>query len=167
MSSKPVNGEKIIESVDDHWIVLVKPLAFYVLGWGVVGVLMVLAQAINQESVRVVLFLISLLTITALNHILMGFFLYWKASSLVITNRRLVDFQFLPYVRHDLRSIKINEIDEIEKIKRGLWRNIFNYGDLKINLAAMPKPIEIKNIPVPSRVAGVIHGVENPSLAQK
>jgi hypothetical protein len=153
--------EKIVESIQDHWIILAKYFSAYAVGWVIALFFYEIAVLINDSSpvlAQIILF-VSFITVMAINHWLFIYLLYWELSTWVITTKRLIDFRFLPYVQHDTSFIVISEIHEIDKWKHGILKNLFNYGDVEINLPAIPKPHMFHYVPKPSRFATMIHTI--------
>ena len=135
--------EKFLITVRAHWIVLLPPLLSYALGWVLVLFLYALVQAWTELPLwlHLALYLVNVLILLVVHHWMMIYSFSWLLSSWVVTTKRIITFQFLPYVKHDESFVMIAEIHEIDKTKHGLMQNIFNYGSVDINLAAMNEPV--------------------------
>jgi hypothetical protein len=142
-------GEKMIVALKDHWVTLVMPVFLYVIGFTLA--IIIAGTAIlffpENEIIRGVLLLVAI-SVNILVHNWMFIYLFeHEIPAWIITNKRVVAFQYLPYVKHDVSFIMISELHEIDKRKHGLSQNILNYGDVIINLAATPTSVIFHYVP--------------------
>lgn len=152
------DDERLVASLQDHWIVLVLPGFLYVFSWGFAYGLYTLGVAWRSEqpNLSLLLWLIAFVVITLVHQLFFGFLLCRELSSWVLTSKRIVEFSFLPYFRHDIEVLPISEIHEIEKKKHGLLANLLNYGNLEINIGTIPTPFVFENVPRPTELANLI-----------
>lgn len=160
-------GEKFIIAIDDHWVSLFVPFLLFLLGWVMALFLSYCAWFIVQDHVfwSGLLYLIAICTSVVVSHWFFIYLFQWELSAWIITTRRIIDLRFLPYVRHDVGFTMINEIHDIEKHKRGLVKNLLDYGDIEVNLAAIPRSTIFTYVPKPSAFANLIqtiHKASNP-----
>ena len=87
-------------------------------------------------------------------------------SDWYVTNKRIIQFTNQPFITNDTMFINISEIHQMEKKKRGFVSNIFDYGEVIINVAAVPEPIKLCNLPHPSRFINVIEAIRSNKLSE-
>lgn len=157
--------ERVIFSLNDHWIVIVKPVFVLIIGWfSFYGIhqLTILLKNISTELSYIVLF-INFWFLVILHHWFFLMIIRWRISDWYVTNRKIIDFQNKPFIKNDSKFIKISEIHEIEMKKRGLVANILDYGHVIINVAAVPEPMILENLPEPSKFLHIIEDIRTKS----
>ncbi|MBI4231924.1 hypothetical protein HY605_01715 [Candidatus Peregrinibacteria bacterium] len=162
---KLTDKEEIVLAVNEHWIYFVKIcLAFLVCIAGMVG-LFALSESLKLSYVlnRSLLFFTALILVLS-THWFFIYLLKWQASAFYISNKRIIIFELLPFIRNDVTFIKISEIHEIEEHQKGILPNVLNYGKLTMNLAASPDPIELFEVPEPSRTINIIEAIRNKKM---
>jgi cytochrome c biogenesis protein CcdA len=83
--------------------------------------------------------------------------LKWELSKCIITKKKVVIFQNTPFTKNDSTFIDIKEIDQIEKKEHGLIKNLLNFGEIQIYLAASSNSITIHNVPDPDSILNIIN----------
>ncbi len=153
-------GEEIIACVQEHGIVLLKPLFLFFLGWFVSGILLSLSVFLkdfftysNSIIIGAIFFI---LTLT--HHFVFFFFIEYLISNLIITNKRLIDIKFFPFWEDDVSYIEIESIHEIEKTKHGIVKNFLNYGNIKMTVNG--RPIVLQYTKYPSRLINLIEAIK-------
>lgn len=79
-------------------------------------------------------------------------FLIWFFNVYIITDERVVDFDFHSLLYKSVTEAKINKIQDKTYTMGGLVRTIFNYGDIKIQTAGAVPEIDFDAVPCPSDV---------------
>lgn len=157
--------EEVICYLNDHWVAISKAFLALIL---VIIFSIPLINFINWiNSIAPQVAIILKLTTYGLALIFTHWFflsiMNWLVSDWYITNQKIISFDNKPFVKSDTTFIKISEIHEVEKKKRGLLRNLLDYGDVIINVAAVPNPIKLKNLPCPSRFVNLIEEIRSKS----
>ena len=83
-------------------------------------------------------------------------FMKWFYNILIITNLGIVDIDYSGLLYHDVAFTKLNLIEDVNYIKTGFLRSLFNFGDVFIQTAGGKENLEGIGIPNPSGVAHVI-----------
>lgn len=83
-------------------------------------------------------------------------FLYWFYSVVVITNERIIDIDFINLLQRDVSYVALNHVEEPSMVAGGLFRTIFQYGDVNVASAAEVPSVEAKAVPYPDRVVRII-----------
>lgn len=150
--------ERIIRSVGDHWVVLVFPFFLFSLTLGFVGFLLRLSGESKVESLSFSLTvgLVGIGVAMVVVHWAAIFLLSRELSIWILTSKRIVTMEFLPYMKHDVEILPLAEMHEVEKKKHGLWANLLNYGEIAVNIGSIPKPLVFKKVPRPTELANVL-----------
>ncbi|MGE3278299.1 MAG: hypothetical protein AB7J40_00595 [Candidatus Altimarinota bacterium] len=157
------NEEHIIFNIDDHWVVLIRPLLFLLLGWVLFAVVFLSADLALSVSplVRSILHLLGFIMLVVVHHFFFVMLLQWKISGLTLTNKRIIDVRFIPLIKDDIVHIDISKINKIEKRKHGLIRNLLNYGVVQVELTNTQGVIELENVPNPSKFVNRVEALKN------
>ena len=153
--------EEMIVALKDHWVTLVLPIFLYIIGFALA--IIIAAAAIylftDNETVRGIFLLVSIAITILVHQWLFIYFFEHEITAWIITNKRVIAFQYLPYVKHDTSYIIISELHEIDKKKHGLLQNILNYGDVTINLAATPTSVIFNYVPRSSAFVNLLETI--------
>lgn len=153
--------EKLYAAVYTHWITSLTPFLLYLTGLGLAIFTFILPNFFPDNWlefgawVRLFAFAIFLVV----HHWAFIYTFHWALSPLLITNKRLILFEFFPYVRHDVKYLSLLDVHEVEREKEGLLQNIFNYGTLKVDLTATLEPVTIEDLPHVALVANLIQSL--------
>ena len=83
-------------------------------------------------------------------------FMKWFYNILIITNLGIVDLDYSGLLYHDVAFTKLNLIEDVNYIKTGFLRSLFNFGDVFIQTAGGKENLEGIGIPNPSNAAHII-----------
>ena len=83
-------------------------------------------------------------------------FMKWFYNILIITNLGIVDVDYSGLLYHDVAFTKLNLIEDVNYIKTGFLRSLFNFGDVFIQTAGGKENLEGIGIPNPSNAAHII-----------
>jgi len=166
---KSEGHQEVVLCLEDHWIVLVKPFIGFLSSIAIFFFLWMSSRIINGSFLLLSDFLLLFafaIVIVGINRMFIAL-LDWELSSWIITTKRVIDFQFSPYLENDVTFIDIDKIDEIEKKKHGFWSNLFNYGDVYMNISASPVPIVFHYIPQPGKFVNLIESIRDHRLGEE
>lgn len=157
--------EELLGFVNEHWIIFLMPIGMYLVGTtlGVFLAWLGFTYVGDYQAMSLVLAFIGLGVTLVVQH---GFFmalLSLELSGWAITSQRVIDFTFLPYVRHDMMYLSIREINQIEKKQRGILKNLFHFGEVEILLSSSPKPLLFKYVPFPGRFVDLVSRLQKGS----
>ncbi len=105
---------------------------------------------IQDSSLHGVLFLASFAGAMASVHSIFILILSWDLSRNVLTLHEIIDFQYVPFVKHDSSLIQIDQISNVDRYKHGLLANIFNYGEVRLNLSHGLESFHLHYVPHPA-----------------
>ena len=86
-------------------------------------------------------------------------FLFWYFNIYILTNRRIVDFDFFSVFSHKVAQATLEKIQDVTFEKRGIAQNFFDYGDIKIQTAAEVPNFVFEAIPDPEGCVKQILGL--------
>jgi len=84
-------------------------------------------------------------------------FLSWFYNVYIITDERIIDVDFHSLVYREITQCKIDKIQDITYKGGGLFRSIFNFGDIFIQTAAETQMIEFEKVPHPAKIVRVLN----------
>ncbi len=86
-------------------------------------------------------------------------FLSWYFNVCLVTDERIVDIDFYSLIYKEISDARIEKIQDITYSMGGLFRALFNYGDILIQTAAERPVFEFEAIPKPAWVVQKINEV--------
>lgn len=83
-------------------------------------------------------------------------FLYWYFNVCLVTDQKVVDFDFESVLYKGVDLAPLSKIEEADSSVAGIIGTIFNFGMVSVQTAGENVAIKMKNIPRPSTVADFI-----------
>lgn len=83
-------------------------------------------------------------------------FLDWFFNVFIITDERIVDFDFYGMIYKEISDAKIDKIEDVTFRQGSYLENMFDFGDVLIQTAAQIPQFEFYDVPQPVRVAKVL-----------
>ncbi len=80
-------------------------------------------------------------------------FLFWYFDIYILTNERIVDFNFEGILNKEISFATLNHIEDISPKTRGFFGTIFNYGDVFVQTAGTTPEFNFHKVPNPDMVA--------------
>lgn len=80
-------------------------------------------------------------------------FLQWYFNVSILTNKRIVDVDFISLLRKNIDLAPLSQIQEANSSSGGLLPMIFHYGDVFVQTAGARVAIDFHNVPEPHKVA--------------
>lgn len=147
-------GEKMILVLRRHWITNV--------GWfGFSFLLMLIPQILfNFVDLEFLPLNFRVVGVMVWYLFLGGFmierFLDWFFNVFIITDERIIDFDFYSLIYKEISDAKIENIQDVTCRVGGFLRNILDFGHVFIQTAAEIPQFEFYDVPQPARVAKVL-----------
>jgi len=92
----------------------------------------------------------------------------WYFDVYLVTNERVIDYDFQPFVAQEVSETALRSIEDVRERTVGFFPQMFDYGDLSIYSAADKLVITFDSIPKPTFVrdkildlAAVVHKQDN------
>ena len=83
-------------------------------------------------------------------------FLSWFFNVNIVTDERIIDFDFSNLIYKDISDAKLDQIQDVRVVVSGVIRVLFNYGDVFIQTAAERPNFEFLAVPHPERVSKLL-----------
>lgn len=83
-------------------------------------------------------------------------FLMWYYNILLVTEKRVIDIDFVELIFHDVAETKFSLIQDVNYTQTGVLRHLFNYGDVFAQTAGGKENIEALGVPDPIKVVDFI-----------
>ncbi|MBN1263435.1 MAG: PH domain-containing protein [Candidatus Pacebacteria bacterium] len=83
-------------------------------------------------------------------------FLNWYFNVFIITDERIIDFDFFGLIYKEVSDAKIEDIQDVTYRVGGFVRNLFDFGDVFFQTSAELPRFEFRDVPQPARVARVL-----------
>lgn len=83
-------------------------------------------------------------------------FLTWYFNIFVITEKRVVDIDFVGLVFHDVAETQFSLLQDVNYTQSGPIRHFFNFGDVFAQTAGGKENLEALAVPKPSKVTSFI-----------
>lgn len=144
-----------------HWIVPLRAITFFIFFLALASFMFygaVKSLETFEIAAKITMIFVYLTTLVAI-HWFASFIFRYLNSRTYITNIRVINFNAVPMLADDITYILIDEIHEIEEHKKGLIRNILNYGNIIVNLPAMPNAIELTDMKRPEHIVDYIENI--------
>ncbi|HUW21169.1 MAG TPA: PH domain-containing protein [Candidatus Bathyarchaeia archaeon] len=146
--------EEIILILRNHWITNIGWVALSVLLTVLPGFLLILLP-FGFLPLRFKVMAI-LLWYLFLGGFIFQHFLGWFFNVFIITDERIIDFDFYGLIYKEISDAKTEDIQDVTYRVGGFLRNLFNFGDVFIQTAAEQARFEFYNVPDPGRVAKIL-----------
>jgi hypothetical protein len=83
-------------------------------------------------------------------------FLQWYFNIFIVTNRRIIDIDFLYLLYKKFGEAQLARVQDISYRSSGIMATMFNYGDVLIQTAAEVPNLIFESVPRPNEVVDVI-----------
>lgn len=86
-------------------------------------------------------------------------FLHWYFSAFLITNRRVIDIDFVNLIYREISFASLERIQDVTMKVGGGGMTIFNYGSVFIQTAGEIPNVEFERVPHPNKVVKILKGL--------
>ena len=83
-------------------------------------------------------------------------FLSWFFNIYFVTDRRIIDLDYFGFLFFRLSEMEISQVQDVTYQVGGVWRVLFNFGDIFVQTAAELREFDFADIPEPARVHDLI-----------
>lgn len=147
---------------NEEVVLLVRRHPFTNTGWILVTILMVLAPAafnffpiISFMPANFQLVAILIWYLLAMAIFIQGF-LSWFFSVNIVTNKRVVDVDFVNLIYRKITDAEIGNIEDVTVQMGSVIRTLFDYGDVLIQTAAEIPEVEFEGVPHPDQIDKIL-----------
>jgi hypothetical protein len=153
-------GEEVITALQDHWVKLVPQILILVTSWILFGLLSLSASLlVSFPYASIITFVAGIIILLLGHHFFFLTLISYFISVLIITNKRLIEIHYFPFLVDDADYFEIKEIHEIEKKKHGFLQNILNYGSVSFGIGR--RPVEFYYLRYPSKFINLIETIKS------
>lgn len=150
-------GEKIILLLRPHIITLVPPIlitiSLIILPFLVVPFLNVIGIDLSAFLNGGQIFLILIFWYLFVFGYAFFAFLLWYFNVYILTNERIVDFDFNGILSRQVSFAKLGQIEDVTPKTVGFFGTFFNYGNVYVQTAGTRPEFEFEKVPRPDAVA--------------
>lgn len=83
-------------------------------------------------------------------------FFDWYFDVYIVTNERIVEYQFKPFANYSVEEVFIESVESVKQKTPGVIASVFNYGNVTVSTEAKDKDIAILYISNPTKVRDII-----------
>lgn len=87
-------------------------------------------------------------------------FLNWYFNVYVITDERILDFDFYSLIYKRVSEMRLDKIEDVTFEMSGVVRNIFNFGTVFIQSAGEAREFEFEDTPLPQKVVKLLNELQ-------
>ncbi len=88
-------------------------------------------------------------------------FLYWYFNIYIVTNKHIVDINYSSLLSRSVVEVKLVDVQSQKASIKGIFRQLFNFGDVVIETAAENQRIDFMDIPKPDLVADRVQDLKS------
>lgn len=161
-------GEKVFVLVRRHWIANVgwifRSTLYLFIPFIVAALLPLLVDIINITNnpvpsriwiIIIVSYYSVVLTLTIRN------FVEWFYDLLIVTNQRILDYEFSPFTGYNIKEAALENIEDIKEVSKDFWGGIFRYGDIEATTASSEGKLNFDQVPHVTLVRDILSDLAN------
>ena len=154
--------EDVILSAKNHWILYLKPVFFLLFGAALAALLILAGRWLSPFHATAPFAFYAMASFTLLVAVHFAFILFFEIiiSKVIVTTKRVIEIRYKPFVIDDIDHAEIDRVNEVEKVKHGLFKNIFNYGSIHMSIPGKTDYFRITDIKKPSKLANLIEAIK-------
>jgi len=88
-------------------------------------------------------------------------FLHWYFTIYIVTNIHIVDVNYSSLLSRSVVEVKLEDVQSQKASIKGIFRQLFNFGDVIIETAAENQRIDFIDIPKPDLVADRVQDLKS------
>ena len=148
--------EKIVLVLRQHWITQLSKLVLLLVAFILVPTILQFAGFMDALP-RQFAHAFNIFLIVLACGLFTRSFLIWFFNVYVVTDERVIDFDFASMIYHNISSAKIENIEDVTARSTGPLAAIFDYGTILIQTAGEETEFEFENVPQPAKVTKLIN----------
>lgn len=154
--------EDFILSMQDHWIWLLRPVFFLICGVILTIVVFSIGMTSRTFSFQIQYFLYMLAFVIASIslHVFFLLILQWLVETVLISEKRIIDIKYVPFLVDDMNHISLEKINDVEKNQHGIIKNFLNYGEIHMSVSGMHTDIHFHYVRMPSKFVNFMQAVK-------
>lgn len=151
--------EKVFVFVRRHWFEnlswFTRNMSYCLIPWIILFVLAILqVQLTFITSKEIGLIIIAFYSVIATN--LIKDFTDWYYDSYIITNERIISYEFKPFAKYQINEGMLQDIQAVKEVSAGLLANLFGYGTVEVAFEGPREPITFLRVSSPTRIRDIL-----------
>jgi hypothetical protein len=151
--------EKVYVLVRTHWIKnlgwIVNNIIYSLLPLIVLFVLNLLNISIEFISFNLYIIIVLAYYSIIFTNVVRSFY-DWYFDTFIVTNERIVDYDFRPFRGYTVKEAGLDDIEDVEEKSSGLIASIFNFGDLITRTSSTAGELTFFAIAEPTKVRDIL-----------
>lgn len=151
--------ERVFVLIRAHWIKnlqwVINNFVYSILPLGLLFVGNLLNVSLEFLSFKVYLAIILAYYSIIFTNVIRSFY-DWYYDTFIVTNERIVDYEFNPFRGYKVKEAGLESIEDVEERASGLISTIFNYGDLITRTSSTVGELTFNSIADPTRVRDIL-----------
>jgi len=152
-------GERVYVLVRRHWSKNLRWVINTIMYVALPFVVMLILQVFNVDIAFLPL-KVKFVGVMAYLSLVMSYcffeFFDWYYDIYVVTNERIIDFQYKPFTSFGVKEASLENIENVRQDSIGFLSSLFNYGDVIVETASKKGELLFKAIPSPTKVRDII-----------
>lgn len=88
-------------------------------------------------------------------------FVEWFYDILIVTNQRILDYEFSPFSGYNIKEAALENIEDIKEVSKDFWGGIFRYGDIEATTASSDGKLNFEQVPHVTLVRDILSDLAN------
>jgi uncharacterized membrane protein YdbT with pleckstrin-like domain len=154
---------------DEEVILFVRPFGLVYTGWVLMSLVLIFGPLYYffhflkfgywGVAILLIIFLLGIFS-------LLKTIVVWRYTAVVITNKRIIDFDQHSLFVRQLSEAPLVNVQDISLSQKGIWALLLNFGTIKIQTAGANAVLELSYIRYPRQVHEVLVDLKEKTLAQ-
>lgn len=151
--------EKVFVFVRRHWSENIswfsRNISYFLIPWIILFVLNLLQVQLDFiTSKEIGIIIIAFYSIIATN--LIKDFTDWYYDSYIITNERIISYEFKPFAKYQINEGMLQDIQAVKEVSAGLLANLFGYGTVEVAFEGPREPITFLRVSSPTKIRDIL-----------
>lgn len=161
----PDNIRFATQDTDEKILILSRASWFTNVGWVVnmiIGIVFYFILSIILANIGFIqqypgyFFVGNLIYILALIDYSLTNFTKWYYNIYIITDKRIIDYDFFPFAGMKISEAALVNVEDVTQTQKGLFADMFNYGDIIVQTAAERLQFRFESVPNPTYIRNKI-----------
>ncbi len=83
-------------------------------------------------------------------------YLLWLINISLLTNKRLIRIHYPNLFNKKVVEAPLDRILNVAYVRHGFWQTVFGFGSVEVQVAGLPQPLLIKNLPHPEQAKDML-----------
>jgi len=152
-------NESIFVFVRRHWIEnlgwMIRNIIYIFIPFFIIPFLRLIDLKVEKLNKEIIVILFLCYYGSLLTNFMRDFF-DWYFDPYIITNERVIHYEFKPFSKYEVQEASLDTIQKIQESASGLISGIFNFGTLDVTIEGPQEELILKNIPNQTKVRDIL-----------